>query len=110
VEAEIAFNVLPVFGVPATFIGATAGSTPGGAEVVAWGGNDAARGVYRRLVVRDGKLTAAAMVGPWRDAGLLRHVIETGMEVDRELTAALVAGSGWGKVKGHLLPRLRPRR
>ena len=48
VEGEIAFNILPVFGSSAAFIGQTAdGARTPDTEVVVWRGSRPDRGVYR---------------------------------------------------------------
>ncbi|MFA4965036.1 MAG: FAD/NAD(P)-binding oxidoreductase [Thermoleophilia bacterium] len=106
-EAEIAFNIIPVFGSSAAFIGdtASAAQAPDG-EALVWKGSRPERGLYRRFYLRGGRIVGAALVGSCRDAGLVRRLIETGASTSGRALADVLAGSGWGAVKGRCLPRL----
>ena len=107
VAAEIAFNIIPVFGSSAAFIGDTASEAraPDG-EALVWKGSRPERGLYRRLYLRGDRIVGAALVGSCRDAGLLRRLIETGASTSGRTLADVLSGSGWGVVKGRCLPRL----
>jgi NADPH-dependent 2,4-dienoyl-CoA reductase/sulfur reductase-like enzyme len=105
VAGEVALNIVPVFGTSAAFIGATAGA-PSEAQAVVWRGSRPGQGLYRRLLLHDDRVVGAALVGACRDAGLLRHLVETGARLRGRSLADAVAGVGWGAVKGRSLPRL----
>ncbi len=107
VEGEIAFNTLPVFGSSVAFIGETTGGarTPN-TELVVWRGSRPDRGVYRGLYLRGERIVGAVVAGACRDVGLLRHLIATGAGLSPRAQTEVLAGCGWGALKGRCLPRL----
>jgi len=107
VEGQIAFNALPVFGSSAAFVGETAdGARPPDTEVVVWRGSRPERGLYRRLYLRGDRIVGAVVIGACRDAGLLRRLVETGAGLSPSAQTEVLAGCGWGALKGRRLPRL----
>lgn len=61
----------------------------GGAEVVRF--TDAARGVYQKLVVRDGRLAGAILLGDTRAAGTITQLFDRGAALPADRAALLVA-------------------
>lgn len=107
IEGQIAFNALPVFSSSAAFIGETAeGSHAPDTEAVVWRGSRPEAGLYRRLYVRGDRIVGAAVIGACRDAGLLRRLVETGAGLSPSAQTEVLAGCGWGALKGRCLPRL----
>ena len=107
IESEVAFNIVPIFGTSAAFIGETAEATSTeGTESIVWHGSRAADGLYRRLYLRGDRVVGASLIGHCRDAGLLKHLVETGEPVTKPVVSGLLAGRGWGAAKGLRLPRL----
>jgi nitrite reductase (NADH) large subunit len=107
VERQIAFNVLPVFRSSAAFVGETAeGTRTPDTEVVVWRGSRPERGLYRRLYLRGDRIVGAVVIGACRDAGLLRCLVETGAGLSSSAQTEVLAGCGWGALKGRCLPRL----
>jgi NADPH-dependent 2,4-dienoyl-CoA reductase/sulfur reductase-like enzyme len=107
IEGQIAFNALPVFGSSAAFIGETAdGPRTPDTESVVWRGSRPERGLYRRLYLRGDRIVGAVVIGACRDAGLLRRLVETGAGLSPSAQTEVLAGCGWGALKGQCLPRL----
>ena len=107
IESEVACNIVPIFGTSAAFIGETAEATSTeGTESIVWHGSRAADGLYRRLYLRGDRVVGASLIGRCRDAGLLKHLVETGEPVTKPVVSGLLAGRGWGAAKGLRLPRL----
>jgi assimilatory nitrate reductase electron transfer subunit len=62
----------------------------GGAEVIRF--TDPARGVYQKLVVRDGRLAGAILLGDTRAAGTLTQLFDRGAALPADRSALLAAG------------------
>jgi assimilatory nitrate reductase electron transfer subunit len=73
---------------------AVLGSARGGgrAEVIRF--TDPARGVYTKLVVRDGRLAGAILVGDTRNAGTLSQLLDRGAVLPADRSALLAGGRG----------------
>ncbi|MBV9451338.1 MAG: NAD(P)/FAD-dependent oxidoreductase [Streptosporangiaceae bacterium] len=61
----------------------------GGAEVIRF--TDPARGVYQKLVVRDGRLAGAILLGDTRTAGTITQLLDRGTTLPADRSALLVA-------------------
>ena len=61
---------------------------PSGAEVVTFA--DPARGVYQRLVIRDGRLAGAILLGDTRMAGTLTQLYDRGAELPQDRASLLM--------------------
>lgn len=70
---------------------AVLGSPRGGgrAEVIRF--TDPARGIYQKLVVRDGRLAGAILLGDTRAAGTLTQLLDRGTPLPRDRSALLAA-------------------
>jgi NAD(P)H-nitrite reductase large subunit len=75
-------------------------------EFVVWRGSRPDRELYRGLYLRGERIVGAVVAGACRDVGLLRHLIATGASLSPRAQTEVLAGCGWGALKGRCLPRL----
>jgi assimilatory nitrate reductase electron transfer subunit len=80
---------LKATGIELAVLGSARGG--GGADVVRF--TDPARGVYQKLVVRDGRLTGAILLGDTRAAGTLTQLLDRGAALPADRWS-LLAGRG----------------
>jgi assimilatory nitrate reductase electron transfer subunit len=64
----------------------------GGADVVRF--TDPGRGIYQKLVVRDGRLAGAILLGDTRAAGTLTQLLDRGAVLPADRSALLTGGRG----------------
>jgi assimilatory nitrate reductase electron transfer subunit len=62
---------------------------PGGAEIIRFA--DAARGIYAKLVVRDGRLAGAILLGDTRTAGTITQLFDRGAVLPADRAPLLIA-------------------
>jgi assimilatory nitrate reductase electron transfer subunit len=79
---------LKASGIELAVLGAPRGGT--GADVVRF--TDPARGVYQKLVVRDGRLAGAILLGDTRAAGTLTQLLDRGAALPAERWSLLAGG------------------
>jgi assimilatory nitrate reductase electron transfer subunit len=78
---------LKAAGIELAVLGAPSGG--GGAEVIRF--TDPVRGVYQKLVVRDGRLAGAILLGDTRTAGTLTQLLDRGAALPADRSSLLTA-------------------
>jgi assimilatory nitrate reductase electron transfer subunit len=71
----------------------------GGADVIRF--TDPARGIYQKLVIRDGRLAGAILLGDTRTAGTLTQLLDRGTPLPAD-RMSLLSGRRDGAAAGHL--------
>jgi NAD(P)H-nitrite reductase large subunit len=97
-QQGIGMNVTELFGLPVAAIGNP--ETEAGEEVISF--SDPQREIYRKLVVRGGRVTGAVLIGDLKNLGIIRNLIRNRVHVkdDRHLLTRGAAGFFLQTMKG----------
>lgn len=96
---EVAYNILPVYGWSAAFMGDSMGSRPA-IEVLRW--SDEKNGRYRKLFLENNRLVGAVLFQEIADVGIILHLINRQADISPYKDKLASSPIRWGKVLHHL--------
>lgn len=92
---EVGYNILPIFNRTAAFMGETRTNSSVG-EILKFYNEKG--GVYRKLLLKEGKIIGAVLLGAFQDAGIILNLITKRVDVSLRKNELASHPISWGKI------------